>query len=196
MDRSSAVRDTVRVLVAACAVGAAMSSPATQAQEDARLARSRELAAALQQALGARLTAAMSQGGALAAIDVCNVEAPQIAERISTDAGARVSRTSLKVRNAANAPDDQARATLERFEREWPTAGGSPPESFSAATDGSARYMRAIPTQPLCLTCHGPALAPDLGAAIRARYPNDRATGFDVGTLRGAFLIDWPATSE
>jgi len=54
------------------------------------------------------------------------------------------------------------------------------------------RYMRAIPTDALCLTCHGKTLAPDLAAAIARNYPGDQATGFELGQLRGAFSVTWP----
>ena len=55
--------------------------------------------------------------------------------------------------------------------------------------------MRAIPTEALCLTCHGETLAPELAAAIAREYPNDQATGFKLGELRGAFRVVWPASS-
>jgi hypothetical protein len=171
------------------------SSGAAQ-DDDERLARSRELATELQQALGARLTAALGERGPVGAIEVCSLEAPEIAARLSASSGAAVGRTSLRVRNPANEPDDEARTTLERFERAWQRDAGAPPEDFAVAVDGSARYMRAIPTQPLCVTCHGPAIAPELAAAIAQRYPTDRATGFAQGSLRGAFLIEWPAAAE
>jgi hypothetical protein len=183
-----------RLVATSLAMLAAASS--ITAQDDPRLARSREAATALQQALGARLSAAIGESGPIGAIEVCNVEAPGIAERLSASAGARVGRTSLKVRNPANQPDERALSTLERFELEWQRDQRSPPETFAVEADGSARYMRAIPTQALCVTCHGPALAADLAAAIAQRYPTDRATGFSVGTLRGAFVIDWPAAAE
>lgn len=181
------------LLAAALGFGIAGS---VDTQEDTRVERSRELATTLQQTLGARLSTAISAGGVIGAIDVCNVDAPEIADRLSAGAGARVGRTSLRVRNPANAPDDKARSTLESFELEWQRDKGAPPESFVVGTDGSARYMRAIPTQALCVACHGPALAADVAAAIAARYPADRATGFEVGTLRGAFIIDWPAQTN
>jgi hypothetical protein len=146
----------------------------------------------LQQALGARLTAALAADGPVGAIEVCSLEALEIARRLSAEAGAKVGRTSLKVRNPANAPDAAASAALERFEVAWQREPSTPPEAFTVAAAGSARYMRAIPTQPLCLTCHGSALAPDVAAAIELRYPTDRATGFSVGSLRGAFIVEWP----
>jgi hypothetical protein len=68
-----------------------------------------------------------------------------------------------------------------------------PVERFAAASDGSARYMQAIVLQPMCAMCHGDSLAPEVRATIQENYPDDQATGFAVGELRGAFLIDWPA---
>ncbi|HCF96715.1 MAG TPA: hypothetical protein DEW46_16805, partial [Verrucomicrobia bacterium] len=45
-----------------------------------------------------------------------------------------------------------------------------------------------------CVACHGPEeqIQPDVLAAIRAHYPNDRATGFQPGDLRGAISVEVP----
>jgi hypothetical protein len=48
--------------------------------------------------------------------------------------------------------------------------------------------MKAIPTAPLCLTCHGTAIEPRLQAELTALYPQDLATGYQAGELRGAFV--------
>ncbi len=39
------------------------------------------------------------------------------------------------------------------------------------------------------LTCHGSSLQPELKAEILCLYPNDQATGFKPGELRGAFTV-------
>ena len=49
--------------------------------------------------------------------------------------------------------------------------------------------MKAIPAGAVCLTCHGNDIDPELKAQIDAFYPEDRATGFKLGALRGAFTI-------
>jgi hypothetical protein len=57
--------------------------------------------------------------------------------------------------------------------------------------DGVAlRMMRGIVTEPVCLACHGEAVAPDVRETILARYPGDGATGFAVGDLRGALWVE------
>lgn len=164
--------------------------------------RSRELVAQLGGELKGELTRAIEQGGPVAAIAVCRDRAPAIAARLSGQSGARVSRTALRVRNPANAPDDLQRAVLEQFAEQMAAmpagaaAAAGPPEAvfeIKGAQGTERRYMRAIPTDALCLTCHGATLAPELAAAIERDYPADAATGFALGQLRGAFSVIWPA---
>ena len=164
------------------------------AQDDERVALSRDAAAQLGQELTATLLSALGTDGPVEAIGICNVEASPIAARLSAQAGARVGRTALRIRNPDNAPDAAARAVLAAFERDLAAGATAPPEHFEARADGSARYMSAIVTQPLCVTCHGSEIAPEVAAAISGHYPADQATGFAPGDLRGAFIVEWPAS--
>jgi hypothetical protein len=165
-------------------------------EADPRIAESRAAAQELGGALKSVLVAAMQAGGPVSAISVCNAKAPQIAGAISVRHGWEVGRTTLKVRNPANAPDAWERAVLERFERERAAGAAAASLEFAETVqteDGSVfRYMKAIPTGEVCLTCHGTALAPEVGERIAALYPRDQATGFGVGDIRGAFTISIP----
>ncbi len=160
---------------------------------DTRLDTSRGLAASLQKELGGRLKSALASDGPESAIEVCQLDALAIGALISADTPARVGRTALKVRNPANSADDNARIVLESFEQQMAEGISGPVEHFAVSDDGSARYMKAIVTQPMCLACHGRALSAEVSAALEQRYPQDQATGFAAGDLRGAFIIDWPA---
>jgi hypothetical protein len=166
--------------------------------------RSRALVAGFGGELKGELTGAIERGGPVAAIGVCRDRAPAIAARLSEQSGARVSRTALRVRNPANAPDALQRAVLGQFAEQMSgapgagTAAAGPLEAvfeIKGAAGIERRYMRAIPTDALCLTCHGPSLSPELAAAIRRDYPTDAATGFAQGELRGAFSVIWPASA-
>lgn len=160
---------------------------------------SRHLVAQFGAELKAELMKAMADGGPAAAIEVCHTRAPAIAARLSESSGARVRRTALRVRNPANAPDALERSVLEQFSTEF--AAGTvdgPLEAVFETRRGETlerRYMRAIPTDALCLTCHGGVLAAELAAAIARDYPDDQATGFEQGDLRGAFSVTWSAAS-
>jgi hypothetical protein len=146
--------------------------------------------------LKGELTKAIAEGGPMAAIDVCYTRAPEIAAQLSKSSGARVGRTALRVRNPSNAPDGLERSVLEQFAADLGSGPiDRPLEAAFEIRRGDAverRYMRAIPTDALCLTCHGKTLAPDLAAAIARNYPGDQATGFELGQLRGAFSVTWP----
>ncbi|MEZ5540943.1 MAG: DUF3365 domain-containing protein [Pseudomonadota bacterium] len=167
---------------------------------DPRLAASRAAAQELGGALKSVLLSAMQAGGPVAAIGVCNTKAAQIAGAISTRRGIDVGRTALKVRNPANAPDSWERGVLERFAQEQ--ASGVAVDKLEYAetvtTDNGSvyRYMKAIPTAEMCLACHGSNLAPALTERLAELYPQDQATGFAVGDIRGAFTISFPEQSD
>lgn len=163
---------------------------------DDRLEASRAIAAEFQKSLGGALRSAMAEGGPENAISVCAEVAPEIAARMSAQTGAAVSRTALRVRNPDNAPDTAAAAVLEQFRARVAAAEPAPVEYVGSTARGGMRYLRAIVLEPLCSACHGTVLAPEVVAAVATRYPEDRATGFEPGELRGAFLIDWPPRGE
>jgi len=153
------------------------------------------------QALGARLktqlTAALEAGGPAAALSVCNTTAPAIAADLAADYGGEVGRTALRVRNAGNAPDAYEREVLEAFAARM-AAGEDPATLEHAAIVGDHgqrrfRYLKAIPMAVApCASCHGTAIAPALADRIHALYPDDEATGFAPGELRGAFTLSKP----
>lgn len=187
-----------RTAAAVLALLSPVASGATEPLPDtAWVERSRELALQLGGQLKGELTQAIEKGGPIAAIDVCYSRAREIALQLSQSSGARVGRTALRVRNASNAPDDLERVVLEQFAADLGSGPiDRPLEAVFEIRRGEAverRYMRAIPTDALCLTCHGEVLAPELAAAIGRNYPADQATGFRLGQLRGAFSVVWPA---
>ena len=175
------------------AVAALVASMPVSADE--RQSASRALVQTFGGELMQALTSALEEGGPTRAVEVCRDLAPKIAERLSAESGAKVGRTSLKVRRESNAPEAWQREVLESFERRKAAGENlATVEHFETTADGGARYMKPIVTQPLCVVCHGPSIAPEVRAALEKHYPNDTATGFDVGDIRGAFSVVWPGT--
>lgn len=165
------------------------------AAEDERLAQSRVLAGEFGAELMQALKGAIESGGAAAAIDVCRTQAPEIASRLSRRSGANVSRISERFRNPQNVPEPWQRQVLAGF-AESMAAGSEPgalPEHFELDGQGGARYLKAIAIAPLCLTCHGEQLAAPIVEQLGDDYPYDRATGYRLGELRGAFSVVWPS---
>jgi len=167
------------------------------ASDTAWVEQSRQLVLQLGGQLKGELSKAIAEGGPVAAINVCYLRAPEIAAQLSQASGARVGRTALRVRNPSNAPDGMERVVLEQFATDLGSGPlDRPLEAIFEIRRGDAverRYMRAIPTDALCLTCHGESIAPELAEAIARNYPGDQATGFELGQLRGAFSVVWPA---
>ena len=135
---------------------------------------------------------AMKQDGPLAAIEVCNVKAPEIAELMHNQ-GTPIARTSLKFRNSSNAPDAWETEVLRKFDK-LKVSGTKPKkiEYFEVVTENEKqylRYMKAIPTGGVCLVCHGENIAPELQKKLTELYPEDKAKGYSLGDLRGAFTI-------
>lgn len=176
-------------LLAGCAGGAGAE------EQPALVADARKASAALTQRLASELKAALAEKGPEDAISICKERAPQIAAEVSKQFGLDVRRVSPKNRNPAGAPDAweaEAQAGLEKR-----LAAGEKPETLDtwqivATPQGRQfRYARALPVQPLCLTCHGdPAAIPDgVKARLATEYPLDKATGYAPGMVRGIVSI-------
>ena len=164
--------------------------------DDARLEQSRALVKSFGQNLQTELKGALADGGPAHAITVCKDRAPQIASELSRASGAKVGRTSLRYRNPANAPEPWQSGALRNFESQADSlAADAPLEYFDVGRDGSARYMRAIPTGGVCLACHGAAVVDGLQERLEVDYPHDLAVGYALGDIRGAFSVTWPSTT-
>lgn len=172
----------------ASATAVASSAP-TAAAVDPNVAYARSLIGAFGPALKKELMQAMSAGGPTNAITVCSEKAPKIAEGLAVKEGWSIRRTSLKLRNPENAPDAWEKATLEQLERD--KAKGKPLAELeiSEVKDGEFRYMKAIGTDAMCLTCHGAELPQEVTSLLAEKYPDDAARGFSAGDIRGAFSI-------
>jgi hypothetical protein len=143
--------------------------------------------------LKGELKKGMKEGGPMKAIQVCNTVAPHLAEAHSQMSRWDVARTSLKVRNPDNAPDAWETVVMKEFESRK-AAGEDPMKLLKAEVveeqGGKVfRMMKAIPTAEVCTKCHGSDIDPKLEAKLDELYPEDKARGFKVGDLRGAFSL-------
>ncbi len=143
--------------------------------------------------LKANLVSAMKEGGPVNAIKVCKTVAAPLADQSSENSGWKVARTSLKLRNQANAADDWEQKVMMDFESK--RAAGAHPKKLEyseiVTVDGKKtfRYMKAIPTGAVCLKCHGAAIKEPVKNKLAELYPDDKATGYKAGQIRGAFTL-------
>ncbi len=165
---------------------------------DDLLPEARKVATMVPPKLLAVLTAEIEKGGPEGAIGICREKAPAMAKAASEQTGWSIRRVSLNNRNPKAVPDAWERAVLEDFDRRA-AAGESPAtlekgELVTEEGKKSYRYMKALPTLDLCLKCHGPqaSLSPAVKAKLAELYPQDKATGYSVGQIRGAMTIRKP----
>lgn len=179
------------ILAAVCA--SLMVSPLVNAGEAAlpQIEEARALAKQFGGQLKPTLGGALKSGGPVNGIEVCHTKAPEIAQQLADSSGWDINRVSLKHRGETAQPDAWEIEVLTRFDRE--RAEGKDPKTieFAEMTNENGqqvfRYMKAIPTGGVCLTCHGEAVSPQVKEAIAKYYPGDLATGYKKGELRGAF---------
>ncbi len=159
-----------------------------------RAAKARELAHTYSERLRIGIIAALKEGGPVGAIGACSTLAPELNTSITESSTFEIARTSTRVRNPDNAPDAWEQTILEQFQNAI-SAGGDPKtiETFDVVTTQEGqrlfRYMRPITMREPCLVCHGPNVAQDVKAEIAKYYSDDKAVGFNLGELRGAFSL-------
>ena len=185
-----------QILLGLCLVLMALDCSSNQqlnASSEADVAAAKAAIKEFAGALQAELKGAMKAGGPIAAIGVCKTQAGPIAGKVASGHGMNLSRVSLKNRNPSNAANDWQSAVLENFEKK--RLAGSDitklgwTETVSVNGEQEFRFMKAIPTGEVCLKCHGTQIAPEVSQVLANLYPEDRATGYKEGDIRGAFVV-------
>jgi len=142
------------------------------------------------------VSSAMAKGGPDKAVDFCHLKALPMTGEIITGMPriTGVKRTSLRLRNPANAPDAAEKLALARVEAE--IENGNPPKVLVQRIDlpGAKREWRVyrpVGVAPQCLACHGPkdSMSPALQARLAERYPADQATDYSAGQWRGLIRV-------
>lgn len=135
------------------------------------------------------LQTAIAEEGPSYAIGFCNERAIPLTQEANTELGSsngrslRLGRTSFRLRNGDNTPPTWAADAVTR---------GDNRRHVFEGPNGALGFLLPIPTGGLCMSCHGPqdSLAPEVRDALANRYPDDQATGFAAGDLRGYFWAE------
>jgi hypothetical protein len=118
--------------------------------------------------LSGALGEAIAKGGPASALSVCSEKAPQIAA------------------------DDAKTAVLATFAEAMAKQEAPKPQVITNA-DGTRSFLSPVVLgNPLCLQCNGTPnqdIAPVTLAEIQKLYPDDKATGFKIGDLRGLWRV-------
>lgn len=181
-------------MAAVAFLAVAQAAPPAAPAEGAAVGQAEQAMTALQRRLSARLLEEMGKGGPTAAVRVCRDEAQKLTAAVSAEQGIELGRTSHRLRNPANAPRAWVAKLLPTY------AGRQAAEVAPVVVDLGDRVgiVKPLPTQPLCLACHGErsAMAPEVQEMIASAYPADEATGFTQGEVRGVIWAEIPKVAR
>ena len=135
------------------------------------------------------LKKAIKAGGPAHAVSVCSELAPSIAEKLRTDSGWYINRVSLKARNPSAQPDAWEQKVLQQFDQRQAKGEDAQKMAFSEVVDGRFRFMKAQGVEKVCMNCHAAEIKPEVEAALKEKYPHDKARGYTIGQIRGGFSL-------
>lgn len=152
--------------------------------------------------LRGELRASMTRDGAPAAVDFCHDQAPLIAEQVMQEHGLRLGRVAVpgRHRNPGHVAAAWQAEVLASFQSAV-DRGAAPEAQLDVMRDAlpegvELRMARGIRVEAACLMCHGASIAPAIAERLAHNYPEDRATGFREGDLRGLIWVEVPAKTE
>jgi hypothetical protein len=136
------------------------------------------------------LLKAISEKGYTGAVEFCNTAALNITS-IYAGVGTQIKRTSDKIRNPANTPDEMENEMLKEY---LDLKQGKKELSSIVKKDscGNHHYFKPILIQSMCLNCHGEKetqIKPDTWDIIQRKFPRDAAINYKEGDLRGLWHI-------
>lgn len=144
----------------------------------------------MQEQLFQELSTAMKEGGPVNAIGTCKTVSPEMESALSTDT-MKISRVSDKPRNENHMADPEVLEQMAKWKNKLDS--GEKIQAAVIETEDSVRILSPIRiANETCLKCHGSNLSADVQAALDDNYPNDLATGYSMGELRGAFQAVYP----
>jgi len=134
---------------------------------------------------------AIKEDGLEYAIEICNIDALNITDSISESESVQIKRLAKKYRNPVNETDSAESELFKSYILEW-LGGRLLNPKIIPNKNGNPVYYNPIYVDKLCLNCHGEIgtnIDSKLAKLINELYPEDKATNFKQGQLRGMWSI-------
>lgn len=159
--------------------------------EEQAIQKGSAVSTALVQKLSSELKGQMQMKGAIEALHFCSQSALVLTEQVAKESNAQIKRVSLKNRNPMNAANVEEQTVLSRWEKLQHLGNPLPAYEIRDRSNGEYTYYKPITiNNETCLKCHGSTLPGSaLSKEIEALYPEDKATGYGMGDLRGMIVI-------
>lgn len=146
-----------------------------------------------QKALLQTLMKKIQSEGVVGAIEFCNINALPIMDSLSQVHKAEIRRVSNKWRNPNDAPTAEEEPIVEAYA--YAAEQGQEMRDEVYAEDGAEQVIYTRPIMigaALCLQCHGEKgkeLTAEAAQKLQELYPEDKATGYQLGEWRGLWKV-------
>ena len=141
--------------------------------------------------LSGELKRHMKEEGAIHALQYCNANAITLTDSIGKLDEVEISRVAERNRNPKNTLGEMDAQVFRGYQNQLEM--GVEPGPVLVRDEGDApMYYQPIIMASQCVVCHGEVeseIAPVVYSEIKELYPDDLATGFEVGELRGMWKI-------
>lgn len=164
--------------------------PITNLEPIDYLKQGKNIATATGTVLMNNLLTAINEDDTAGALRFCNAKAIALTDSMGTTLQAKVRRVSDKNRNPKNEANELELAYIDLAKSQINSNGGAKPQLLEDGDKMLAYYPIMI--NGMCLQCHGSKntdIAEKTLKEINIRYPNDKATGYVSGDLRGIWVI-------
>jgi hypothetical protein len=103
-----------------------------------------------------------------------------------------IKRISLKNRNPKNAPTQSEAKILELFENLKSNSMELTPMVQKVSESEYKFFKPIVIKKGACLKCHGDdkSIDPKVKESLKKLYPEDKAVGYKLDDIRGAFVVD------
>ncbi len=155
--------------------------------------KGKEIAQATFKAFVEHIKAKSQEGGLPAVLNFCHDNALKLTDSMSSVYHVKIKRTSHKLRNPYNAPDENEKKVLNAY-LSLMEKSEKPQAVVKKDEKGNVHFYAPIFIKQDCMKCHGEPgkdIPEKVYKMIKEKYPEDQATGFKVGDLRGIWDIEF-----
>jgi len=163
----------------------------TDKQKEEYAIKGKEIAQSTVKKLGSNLMKHMKEGGPQQAIPFCNTAANPLTKEVAEKYNVSIKRTSHKIRNENNKPNEKEDEILNQYLASL-LKGEKLKPIVSKDQGGKVHFYAPMKLEAKCMACHGTVgkeVTIKTDSILKSLYPNDKATGFKVGDLRGIVNI-------
>lgn len=159
----------------------------SQKSNEDYIEQGKDIASSAFLALSGELRSAIQEGGLENALTYCNLNALALTDSLSQAYNVDIKRTSLKYRNPKNRPSPDEVEILNEYQKALESEGQLFPKVIDVA--GVNKFYAPIIMQDACLKCHGAKASIPVYKSILKHYPDDLATDYAMGDLRGIWSV-------